>query len=230
MAFRNKTEPILKQKPDLLIVQECESLDKFDFDSFPVKPTSMHWCGYKEGKKGVAIFSFGKYSFRVHDLYSEAFSVVVPIIVSNGTEEYNVIAVWTVDTREKDGHYIDQIWKAIDHYDTHITASRTILIGDFNSNVIFDKKTRESSHGNMVTKLAKKGIVSAYHEKHKQVQGTERDPTFYLYRHQDKPFHLDHCFISADLLSRLQKVEIGKFEDWHKLSDHAPMTVSFRNS
>ena len=229
MAFRNKTGPILARKPDLLIVQECESLDKFDFSTFPVRPTSTHWCGYKEGKKGVAIFSFGKYSFHVHDSYNAAFSVIVPIILSDGQVSYNVIAVWTVDSGNRDGHYIDQIWNAIDHYDTHITTTRTILIGDFNTNVIFDKKTKAGSHGNMVAKLARKGIVSAYHVRHKQVQGAERDPTFYLYRHQDKPYHLDHCFISADLLSRLKKMEIGKYEDWHKLSDHAPMMVSFRN-
>ncbi|RZJ75958.1 MAG: endonuclease/exonuclease/phosphatase family protein [Flavobacterium sp.] len=227
MAFRKKMGPILKKKPDLLIIQECEPLDKFDFDSFSKKPTSQHWCGYKDGKKGVAIFSFGKYSFRVHDLYSEDFSIVVPIILSDGSEEYNIIAVWTLDTKVKGGHYVDQIWRAIDYYDSHITTSRTILIGDFNSNVIFDKKTKESSHGNMVIKLAKKGIVSAYHEKHKQKQGTERHPTFYLYRHQDKPYHLDHCFISGDMLSRLKKVEIGKYDDWSALSDHSPLTITF---
>ena len=52
-------------------------------------------------------------------------------------------------------------------------------------------------------------------------------PTLYLYRHKDKPYHLDYCFASADLLENLRSVEIGDYDFWSKYSDHVPVIVTF---
>jgi exonuclease III len=48
-----------------------------------------------------------------------------------------------------------------------------------------------------------------------------------MYRHKHKPYHIDYCFVSADLAKRLQSVEIGDFAFWTKFSDHVPVIVSF---
>ncbi len=58
-------------------------------------------------------------------------------------------------------------------------------------------------------------------------QGKEMHPTLYMYRHQDKPYHLDYCFVSADFAKNLKLVEIGDYEYWSKLSDHVPVIVEF---
>jgi len=79
----------------------------------------------------------------------------------------------------------------------------------------------------VVDHLHKKGISSCYHLHHKQIQGSEAHPTYYLYRHQDKPYHLDYCFASADLAGKIQSVEIGDFNFWKQYSDHVPVIVTF---
>jgi endonuclease/exonuclease/phosphatase family metal-dependent hydrolase len=102
-----------------------------------------------------------------------------------------------------------------------------MLIGDFNSNTIWDRKYREGNHSNVVKHLEKKGIVSCYHLHHRQVQGKEQHPTLYLYRHPDKPYHLDYCFASKDMAEKIQSVEIGTYDDWKPYSDHVPVMVTF---
>lgn len=105
----------------------------------------------------------------------------------------------------------------------------TLLVGDFNSNTIWDRPRRKGNHSTVVKHLEAKGIHSVYHKHFNQVQGSEEHPTLYMYRHKDKSYHIDYCFASEDLVSRLDSVEIGDFESWHKFSDHVPVTVTFRN-
>ena len=79
----------------------------------------------------------------------------------------------------------------------------------------------------MVKKLEEKSIFSCYHLHHKQVQGKEQHPTFYLYKHKDKPYHLDYCFASTDMIDKIQTVEIGDYDFWKQYSDHVPVMVTF---
>ena len=65
-----------------------------------------------------------------------------------------------------------------------------------------------------------------YHLHHKQVQGKEKHATLYLYRHQNKPYQLDYCFVSADIAAKIKSVEIGDFDFWIKYSDHVPVMVT----
>jgi len=61
---------------------------------------------------------------------------------------------------------------------------------------------------------------------HRQVRGQERHPTFYLYRQQEKAYHIDYCFGSADIVKRLVSVEVGSHVDWMMWSDHLPVVVT----
>ena len=46
-----------------------------------------------------------------------------------------------------------------------------------------------------------------------------------MYRKQEKPYHIDYCFVSADLLDKVTKVEIGTYENWTAHSDHSPINI-----
>ena len=48
----------------------------------------------------------------------------------------------------------------------------------------------------------------------------ETQATFFMYRHLDKPFHLDHIFASKDIVKNLK---IGDEVKWTQLSDHLPL-------
>ena len=226
MAFRNKASLILALKPDILIVPECEHPDKLIYPAGTLRPSDTLWFG-ENRNKGLGIFSYSEFRFKVLDLHNENFKTVVPISVSNAHFSFTLLAIWANNPKDPDGQYVTQVWKAIAHYNSIISGSKTILIGDFNSNTIWDRPKREGNHSSVVQSLEKKGIVSTYHSHFNQIQGKEKHPTLYLYRHRDRPYHIDYCFASSDLVKHLQSVEIGRFKAWAKYSDHVPVIVTF---
>lgn len=226
MAFRKKAAVILSHKPDILIVPECEHPDKLIFPVDTPIPTDMLWFG-KNKHKGLGIFSYSHLRFKVLKSHNEAFEMIVPIAVSGGQFNFNLLAVWANNPTDPDGQYIEQVWKAIHHYTVLLKSTKTILAGDFNSNTIWDRKRRPGNHSAVVQFLANKGIISTYHLHHNQTQGAEQHPTFYLYRHKDKPYHLDYCFVSADIAQKLKTVTVGTHRYWTKYSDHVPVMVEF---
>jgi exonuclease III len=228
MAFRKKADLILTYKPDILIVPECEHPDKLLFPIDTPKPTDTLWFG-KNQNKGLAIFSYSNFRFTVLDIHNQDLQMIIPIAVTDGQFDFNLFAIWANNPTDRDGQYVEQVWKAIHHYNNLLTDTKTILVGDFNSNTIWDRKHRESNHSNVVKLLEDKGIFSTYHLYNKQTQGTEKHPTLYMYRHKDKPYHIDYCFASKDLLDKVSSVEIGDFDEWIKYSDHVPVVVTFDN-
>ncbi|MGZ3881766.1 MAG: hypothetical protein ACXVBF_10530, partial [Flavisolibacter sp.] len=141
--------------------------------------------------------------------------------------EFVLFAIWANNPTDKAGQYVEQVWKAIHFYEDQLDK-KVILAGDFNSNTIWDRKHREGNHSALVKKLSEKGIENVYHLFYKQVQGKELHPTFFTYRHKNKPYHLDYCFASRYFIERLENVEVGSYEQWTAYSDHKPLTVSFR--
>jgi len=226
MAFRKKADLILTYKPDILIIPECEHPDKLLFPIDTPKPIDTLWFG-KNKNKGLAILSYSNFRFTVLDNHNQDLQMIVPIAVTDGQYAFNLFAIWANNPTDRDGQYIEQVWKAIHYYDSLLTDTKTILIGDFNSNKIWDRKHRKSNHSVVVQLLEEKGIFSTYHLHHKQTQGLEEHPTLYMYRHKDKPYHIDYCFVSRDLLGKVRSVEIGGFDEWTKYSDHVPVVVTF---
>ena len=60
MVFRKKADCVLKHKPDILIIQECEHPDKLTFPAKTPKPTDIIWFG-KNHHKGIGIFSYSSF-------------------------------------------------------------------------------------------------------------------------------------------------------------------------
>lgn len=226
MAFRRKAGFILAHMPDILIVPECEHPDKLIFSPGIPKPKDILWFGSNH-HKGLAIFSFGPFRLKLLDSYDPALRTIVPIAVTGRKTVFTLFAIWANNPDDPDGQYVEQIWKAIHHYDHLLTNKRTILAGDFNSNTIWDRKRRAGNHSNVVKRLEEKGIFSCYHLHHKQDQGKEQHPTLYMYRHKDKPYHIDYCFVSADMAKKLRSVEVGCYDAWQEHSDHVPLIVTF---
>lgn len=225
MAFRKKAGLILVHQPDILVIPECEHPDKLKFAPGVPKPSDILWFG-SNLNKGLGIFSYSHFRFRVHKRHDPALRMIIPINVKAGKEKFMLYAVWANNPHDPDGQYVEQVWKAIHHYDKYISSKRTILTGDFNSNTIWDRKYRKGNHSHVVKKLEEKGVHSCYHLHHKQVQGQEMHPTHYLYRHRNRPYHLDYCFVSADMAAKISSVEVGEYDYWAKYSDHVPVMVT----
>lgn len=138
-----------------------------------------------------------------------------------------MFAVWADNPQDKEGAYVTQVWKAFHHYEHLLSEHQSIWMGDLNSNTIWHKTHREGNHSALVKKLESHQILSTYHTFYNQIQGKEAHPSFFLYRHLDKPYHLDYCFASAVLLQKLKQVEIGTYEHWSMHSDHKPLIAEF---
>ena len=223
MAFRRKVDLLLQYQPDLLIIQECEHPDKI---IFPVSPTNVIWYGDNQ-HKGLGVFSFASYKLELLSCHEPSFKTILPITVSDGDVDFTLFAIWANNPQDKGNQYVGQVWKALHHYEHLIKPERTILAGDFNSNSIWDKPRRIGNHTDLVEKLNLKQIKSVYHYHFGQEHGSEQHPSFNLYKNADKPYHLDYCFVSEDIMLKLAEIQIGTYDEWRKHSDHLPLIIDF---
>lgn len=225
MAFRNKYESIISEKPDILIIPECESLEKLKIQSDKIFYNDFYWYGLNVNK-GLGIFTFGNLKIKLIESFNPNFKFIIALSIYNKDEEFTVLAVWTQKPSNHDC-YTEQIWNAVNYYEDLLNKEKLIIVGDFNSNTIWDKPKRVYNHSNLVKLLEEKNILSSYHIYHKEKQGEESNPTLFLHRKFEKPYHIDYCFTSKYFIERLYKVEVGNYENWTKLSDHKPLIITF---
>lgn len=227
MAFRKKAEAILAYDPDILVLPECECVEKLVFKPEIKQPSSILWFGDNK-HKGLAVIAYNGLKLRLlKKTHNQAIRTIAPIKVTGEGISFTLFAVWAHNPEDPDGRYVEQVWKAVNYYQSLLKSRRTVLAGDFNSNTIWDRSHRTGNHSDVVKFLENKRIYSAYHLHHEQEQGKEAHPTFYLYRHRQKPYHLDYCFLSKDFAKMLRSVEVGEHAYWTTLSDHVPITVNF---
>ena len=226
MAFRRKANLLLAHKPDIVIIPECEHPTKLKFDSGIPEPNDIFWFGNNQNK-GLGVFSYSNYKFKLVDSHKPDYRIILPLIATNNKNDFTLFAIWANNPQDRGYQYIGQVWKAINFYSDLLKSKRTILVGDFNSNTIWDKPRREGNHSTVVDFLKIKGIHSTYHKFFKQKQGQEEHNTLFMYRHKDKSYHIDYCFASADLIKKLTRVEVGAHSNWSKHSDHTPLIVTF---
>ena len=225
-AFRKKNERILALKPDVLIVPECENEEKLKFGKLTPKPNSFVWHS-ESPNKGLGVFSYSDYNLELLHWFNPKFRYVLPIKVSNGDDEFILFAIWAMDNKENDkARYIGQIWLAINYYSS-LLENDSILIGDFNSNKIWDTKDRIANHTDVVNYLEDKSLVSLYHEQENEEQGTESMASFFMYRKIEKPYHIDYCFASSNILKNGYRITFEDVNSWIDLSDHCPIVVDF---
>jgi hypothetical protein len=145
----------------------------------------------------------------------------------SGEEEFILFAVWSQNTKKQYYSYIGQIYLALQYYES-LLREPCMIVGDWNSNQIFDSIKRIGTHTEVVELLKEIGIESAYHYYFNEEQGKETRPTHYFRKDQSSPFHIDYLFASDSLLNRLSHIEVGSYERWIKHSDHTQISAEFR--
>ncbi len=233
-ALRNKINEIDSLKADILIIQECEDPEQSSIDY-------RNWAGHylwigKSKNKGVGVFAKKGHelkkldwsgSYKIEGLEfshpsltwkTEDLELFLPCKIN---DEINLLAVWTKAANSPSFGYMGQFWKFIQIHRTDLSQKKTIILGDFNSNSIWDEPDRWWSHSDVVRELKSSGLESLYHYQFDELQSKETTPTFYMHRKTKKPYHIDYTFLSADLLTS-SKMEVGSLE-WLKVSDHVPL-------
>lgn len=224
-AYRKKAHYISALQPTLVVVQECECPTKLRFPSDSLLPDDFLWQG-DNLDKGVGIFGYGNLQITLDDRYDPSIRHCIPVRVS-GDLDLHLLAIWAMGHKQKAHSYVGQIYRAIQHYADFLRERDTIVLGDFNSNAIWDRERKVGNHSAVVKELAAAGLASVYHETFGEVHGQEQQQTFFLHRSPQKGYHLDYCFVPQSWLGDLQRVTVGAFDPWCSRSDHTPLLAEF---
>lgn len=219
MAYAAKQQDILAFQPDLLLLQEC-SEKHIKASGAPF----AQWIG-NHPHKGLGVLGFGTHRYTLSPLYTPEFPWFLPIQVED--QQLTLLGVWA-HVKARQERYVRITHQAIDYYRTFLASERSIVIGDFNSNTIWDALHRGRSHSDLVKKLEQLQLKSVYHAQTQELQGKETISTFYLYRHPDKGYHLDYAFVSSRLLEHA-RLTIPDGNVWLKRSDHLPLILDLQN-
>ena len=168
---------------------------------------------------GLGIFARDDVKLELADLDDNGLRYFIPVRVN---DEFNLLGVWTNPDMggTKTVYYPKEITKYYDnHKDSGFFNEDMIICSDFNCDVRL-KGAHAKNVNEVIEKLSEYGLTDTYHNLNNEKQGEKSQPTFFMYRHLDKPFHLDHVFAKK---GRIDDLQIGDEEKWIKLSDHLPL-------
>ncbi|MEZ4865056.1 MAG: hypothetical protein R3C14_27320 [Caldilineaceae bacterium] len=224
-AFRKKAPLLTALQPTLVAIQECECPTKLRMPAGYHPADDFLWQG-ENLDKGVGVFAFGDWRLALDERYDPAFRHCIPLR-SQGEPDLHLLAVWAMGHRQKARSYVGQVYHAVLHYADFLRERPTIVLGDFNSNAIWDRERAVSNHSALVKLLAEAGLVSVYHEYFGEAHGQEQQSTYFHQRSPHKGYHLDYCFVPQAWLARLKAVTVAPFTPWCDHSDHTPLIVEF---
>lgn len=216
--FREKYTDVAKLGADIYVIQECENPETSKNTEYREFVKNGFWIG-DIPFKGLMVFSQNpEIKLVLHNWGTQGYRFFLPIEVN---DQFTLVGSWACNP------YIEEFTDFI-HATKKNIDKRTIIIGDLNSNVIFDKNHFKSgkTHSKIIKELREIGLEDIYHNKSGDEQGKEKVPTFYLYRHLDKPYHIDHCFATPD---SIKKMMIHARWQWLSLSDHLPIEIELSN-
>ncbi len=235
-ALRKKLKPIDDIDADIVIIQECEDPSQ-STNSFKQWRPNYLWFGDNKNK-GIGIFAKKEIKiekldwyntlevtipgskFRTESWSSDQLKLFFPIRVN---DSFNILSVWTKGNENQVFSYIGQLWKYLQLHHQDLVDSDTLIMGDLNSNSIWDKEDRWWNHTNVVDELNELGFTSLYHTQNSEKQGEEKTPTFFHQRKMEKKYHIDYCFTSKAFCNCT--IEIGEVEKWMEFSDHMPLII-----
>ena len=221
-ALRNKAYLLDELNADLVIIQECEDPARLN-DAANQWFDSYLWHG-DNPNKGIGVFSRANLPLRHIDLDSRNTELMLPFSFGDAR---TALAVWTKRGNGTYGSYIGQFWQYMKENSSFISNS-SFICGDFNSNKQWDGRKRVGNHTDVVDKLEYMGFSSIYHYIFNEPHGGESVPTFFMYRKDDKTYHIDYVFLSqryADIDGA--SIELPVDAQWRSASDHIPIVVDF---
>ncbi|HZZ07962.1 MAG TPA: endonuclease/exonuclease/phosphatase family protein [Candidatus Binataceae bacterium] len=227
-GFHRKIEALLALAPDVAVVQECADLDSLARKAPGFAPTGALWTG-DNPHRGLGVFSFGPYRLsRVGAADASITYAIAARVV--GPSAFNLVALWShygksPMTVAEPGPTV----RALRSYASLLKRRPSIIAGDLNNHVRWDKPGKASNHANAMAEIAAFGLASAYHAFYGLAQGSERHPTLYWRdRTRTGPtFHIDYVFVPQIAIGLLRRVAVGSYAKWIAtgLSDHAPLIV-----
>lgn len=224
-AFRKKFEKISELNADIYVIQECEDPSQINHKDYQNWSINHLWIGDNKNK-GIGIFArqgivleFLDWSNKYKDHFVKYF---LPCRIN---QKFNLLGVWAHRNDSPNFGYIGQVWKYLQINRENLRDS--VIVGDFNSNVIWDQWDRWWNHSDVLKEFQELSLESLYHHYFKESQGKETQPTLHFRKSLERSYHIDYVFASNSFISELKRVEIGKQMDWIYASDHMPLICDF---
>ncbi len=215
LSLSKKLDKLLELNADLYVVQECEQEIAL--------PNSFQyiWRGHNT-KKGLGVISSGL-EISVQSLEDKFWTYFIPINIPS--KSIRLLALWAYNHRaSRFGELFNgSALSVINQLQTWLESSQSIVIGDFNNSVIWDKPEGSYNFEDINHKLNNLGLYSAYHKNSSAAFGSEPYATFFHTKNINKPYHIDYCFVEESLV--VERVQVLDFLDWRKISDHVPVVV-----
>ncbi|MGL4731544.1 MAG: endonuclease/exonuclease/phosphatase family protein [Clostridium sp.] len=223
MAFRKKSNILIERyNPDIILIQECEHGDKLNNLQ---EKYNILWLGDNKNK-GIAVLIKKQYNFETINVDIETIRYVLGVKVG----DLKVINIWAMnDKNDIKQRYIGQVWRMLQEYKDNFDTN-TIIAGDFNWNVIWDRTSKTSLYGTLsdvIGDLKKLKIESLYHNINNEEFGEEKGATFFMYRKEEKKYHTDYIFASHNIINSVIEFKVGKYDEWKEFSDHMPLFFDF---
>lgn len=210
-GLRRKYQKLLEYNADLYVIQECEDPARFSDAGYKKFAANSLWVSENKNK-GLGIFASSQDMILEKNLWDT--DMLYYFISCRVNRIFNLLAIWACKP------HIAAIYEYLSRNQDKMDKN-CIVIGDFNSNKMWDDKHGFASHTIVEKRFNKLGLYSCDTIKGKALVD-ENTPTFYLYKHLERPYHIDYCFLNPE---RLKQYDIGKAETWLGLSDHMPVVV-----
>ena len=227
MALHKKVEPLTSLRPDIAIIPECDNPEIVKKKASSFIFNDAVWIN-KSRNKGLGVFTFGSFTATKSPLYSSEFQLFLPVKIS-GQQSFNLLAVWDFYYKSKLPAHQNSAGTraAIRHYREFISEDPSVVAGDFNNNVLWDKPKPVYAGNFSLIKddLKSLGLDSAYHQFENCSYGKEPEPTLYWRMSKTHVYHIDYCFVPNDWFHKRLKVTLGRPEQWLCFSDHVPLVV-----
>lgn len=232
-CFREKVRKIIHDKKysdiDIFVIQEAEdpgmvsfkkdikctskylideNFTEKDFHDYLLFTSCCRWTG-TNGKNGLLVVFNNKGLVGENDKAWN--SVGLRDYIIRVIKGYRFVFLWTHP------NYIDDLVLLM-RINNELLTEKMILIGDFNSSVIWDNEGNRDilrNHSAFNDIMAKYSIYSAYHVFTGEKQGAEKQKTF---RQKGKEYHIDYCYCTKEIIK-----DVKVYPEFLNYSDHAAL-------
>lgn len=211
MAFYKKRHLLDALQPDVAVLQEVSKKD-IESGEYPFAA----WVG-SNPHKGLGVIGLRPASYKMTESSDPALPWHIPFSVDG----LNIVALWAHQlTREL--RYVRVTHEIVDRYAGFLGTGRALIIGDFNSNSVWDSHHPGRNHSLLVDKLSRIGLDSVFHRQDATAHGREQVSTFFLNWKPESGHHIDYAFLSS---AAEANIAVGEPDTWLPHSDHMPLIV-----
>lgn len=207
MGFSKKRPLIDALQADVAILPEVSRRDISEIEA-PFRA----WVG-SNPHKGLGVIA--RRSYVLHEADG-----LLPWHITFTVDGTNIIGLWA-HVRDKDLKYVRVTHEVVDQHAAFLASGPSLLVGDFNSNTVWDSAHPGLNHSMLVYKLHGLSLRSVHHNAERLAHGAEATKTY---------FHTKEAALRPPHRLRLPRgasasLLVGSPEDWQPYSDHMPLIL-----